>query len=184
MRFWQRLCLAFSLGLLDGAAFAQDLDFTAIPPLTDVDRVATAKLRTAEVRQIMDQVKRTSFDRPDSWPAELRLRRLSIAGGDGLVVRGTEMLCGGTGNCETWLFRRANGAWVNMFDGEAPVISSFGFGGHVSHDVPDLIATAPMSAAKNNYVVYVFDGKFYRSGGCYEVEADAAEKSAKEVTCK
>ena len=83
--------------------------------------------------------------------------------------------------CETWLFRRANGAWVKMFDGEAPVISSFGFGRHVSHDVHDLVTTASLSAAKSNYVVYVFDGKFYRSGGCYEVDADAAKKSAKKV---
>jgi hypothetical protein len=132
-----------------------------------------------EVKEVLDQVGQTSFDTPDSWQTELRLRRLSIAGGDGLVVRGTEMLCGGTGNCETWLFRRANRAWVNMFDGEAPLISSFGFGRHVSHRVPDLIATAPVSAAKSNYVVYVFDGKFYRSGGCYEVDAEAAKKSAK-----
>ncbi len=70
-----------------------------------------------------------------------------------------------------------------MFDGEAPVISSFGFGRHVSHDVHDLVTTASLSAAKSNYVVYVFDGKFYRSGGCYEVDADAAKKSAKKVAC-
>ena len=184
MRFRQRLFLALWLCLLGGAALAQDLHFTAIPPLTDRDRVAAAKLPAAEVKQILDQVEQTSFDTPDSWETELRLRRLSIAGGDGVVVRGTEMLCGGTGNCETWLFRRANGAWANMFDGEAPVVSSFGFGRHVSHDVPDLIATAPLSAAKRNYVVYIFDGAFYRSGGCYEAEANAAKEAAKKVTCK
>jgi hypothetical protein len=184
MRFWQRLFLALWPCLLCGAALAQDLHFTAIPPLADGDRVAAAKLPAAEVKQILDQVEQTSFDTPDSWEAELRMRQLSIAGGDGLVVRGTEMLCGGTGNCETWLFRRAKGAWVNMFDGEAPVVSSFGFGRRVSHDVPDLIATAPLSAEKRNYVVYVFDGAFYRADGCYEVEANAAKEAAKKVTCK
>jgi hypothetical protein len=184
MRVWQPLFLTSLSCFLGGVALAQDLAFTAIPALTDQDSVATANLPAAELKQILDQVEQTSFDTPDAWETELRLRRLSIAGGDGLVVRGTAMLCGGTGNCETWLFRRVNGAWRNMFEGEAPVISSFGFGHHVSHDIPDLIATAPLSAAKRNYMVYVFDGALYRAGGCYEVEAPAAKGSAKKVTCK
>jgi hypothetical protein len=155
---------------VNGAALAQVLDFAAIPPLTDKDSIAAAKLSPTEVKQILDQVEQTSFDTPDSWQAELRLRRLPIAGGDGIVVRGTALLCGGTGSCETWLFRRSNGVWANMFDGEAPVISSFGFGRHASHDVPDLIATAPLSAATSRYVVYVFDGAIYRVGACYKVD--------------
>ena len=184
MRLGQRLVLALLPCLVGGVALAQDLAFTAIPPLTDRDSTAAASLPAAEVKQVLDQVERTSFDTPDSWENELRLRRLPIAGGDGLVVRGTAMLCGGTGNCETWLFRRVKGAWVNMFEGEAPVISSFGFGRQVNHDLPDFIATAPLSAAKSNYMVYVFDGAFYRADGCYEVEVPAAKGSVKKVTCK
>ena len=169
---------------LSGAAVAQELDFAAIPLPTDKDNFAAAKLSADELQQILDQVEQTSFDRPDSWPAELRLRRVPIAGGEGLIVRGTAMLCGGTGNCQTWLFRRSDGAWTTMFDGEAPVIASVGFGRHVSHDVPDLIATAPLSAATSTYVAYVFDGKVYHRSACYEVEADGAKRSAKQAACK
>jgi len=63
-----------------------------------------------------------------------------------------------------------------LFDGEAPVISSVGFGRHVSHGVPDLIATAPLSASTSTYVVYVFDGKIYRRGACYEVGGEVASQ--------
>ena len=173
-----------ALCVLGGAALAQELDFTAIPLPTDKDDIAAAGLPPAEAKQLLDQVEQTSFDTPDSWQAELRLRRLPIGGGGGLVVRGTALLCGGTGNCETWLFRRSNGAWATMFDGEAPVISSFGFGRHISHEIPDLIATAPLSASTSTYLVYVFDGRVYRADTCYEVEVDGAKRSAKKVACK
>jgi hypothetical protein len=136
------------------------------------------------VKQILEQVEQTSFDTPDSWRAELRLRRLPIAGGDGLIVRGTALLCGGTGNCETWLFRRASGAWVKMFDGEAPVVAGLGFGRHVNHEIPDLIATASLSASTSTYLVYVFDGTVYRADTCYEVETAGAKRSATQVSCK
>ena len=169
---------------LSGAAVAQELDFAAIPPLTDKDSIAAAKLSPKEIKEILDQVEETSFDTPDSWQAELRLRRLPIAGGDGLVVRGTALLCGGTGNCQTWLFRRSNGAWAKMFDGEPPIIASFGFGRHVSHEIPDLVATAPLSASTSTYLVYVFDGTVYRADACYAVETDGAKRSAKKVACK
>jgi hypothetical protein len=179
-----RVFALLALCAMGGAALAQELDFTAIPLPSDADGIAAARLPPAELKQIIEQVEQTSFDTPASWEAELRLRQSSIAGGDGLVVRGAAMLCGGTGNCETWLFRRANGAWAKMFDGEAPVISSLGFGRNVSHGVPDLIATAHLSASASTYVVYVFDGTVYRADTCYEVEVDGAKRSAKKVACK
>jgi hypothetical protein len=170
--------------MLGCAAVAQELDFTAIPLPGDKDDIAAARLPPAEVKQILDQVEQTSFDTPDSWQAELRLRRLPIADGDGLVVRGTALLCGGTGNCQTWLFRRSNGAWAKMLDGEPPIVASLGFGRHVSHESPDLIATAPLSASTSTYLVYVFDGTVYRADACYAVEAAGAKRSAKKVACK
>jgi hypothetical protein len=184
MRRRGRLLMALALCVLAGAALAQELDFAAIPLPSDKDDIAAARLSAAEAKQILDQIEQTSFDTPDSWQAELRLRRLPIAGSDGLVVRGTAILCGGTGNCETWLFRRSNGAWAKMFDGEAPVISGLGFGRHVSHEMPDLIATASLSSSTSSYVVYVFDGTVYRADACYEVEAGGAKRSAKKVACK
>src|SRR5262249_37615621 len=66
-----------------------------------------AKLDAVERKQIIDQVEKTSFDVPDSWESELRVRRVSLGEAEGLIVRGTQLLCGGTGNCETWVFRRS-----------------------------------------------------------------------------
>lgn len=86
-----------------------------------------AKLTAAEQIQIVDQVENSSFDVPDSWETELRVRRISLGESDGLIVRGTQLLCGGTGNCQTWLFRRSSGKWLNMFDQKAPIASGFGF---------------------------------------------------------
>jgi len=184
MRFGGRVLVSLALCLLGGAALAQDLDFTPIPLPSDKDDIAASALSPVEAKQIRDQAEQTSFDTPDSWAAELRLRRLPIAGGEGIVVRGTALLCGGTGNCETWLFRRTKGGWANMFDGEAPVISSLGFGRHVSHGLPDLIAAAHLSASTSTYFVYVFDGTVYRADACYEIEADGAKRSVKKVACK
>ena len=184
MRLGRSCRLALLSCLLAGPALPQELDFTAIPPLTDKDSIAAAKLPAAELKQIFDQIEQTSFDVPDSWTAELRLRRMPIAGSDGLVVRGTALLCGGTGNCQTWLFRRSNAAWVNLFEGEAPIIASLGFRRHASHGIPDLVATAPVSAERSTYVVYAFDGEVYRPGACYDVEDASAKRSAKPTACK
>jgi hypothetical protein len=79
-----------------------------------------AKLTEAEQKEIVDQVENTSFDVPDSWETELRVRRVSLGESDGLIVRGTQLLCGGTGNCQTWVFRRSPGKWLNMFEQQAP----------------------------------------------------------------
>ena len=79
-----------------------------------------AKLTAAEQKQIIDQVENTSFDVPDSWEAELRVRRVSLGDSDGLVIRGTKLLCGGTGNCQTWVFRRSAGKWLNISSRSLP----------------------------------------------------------------
>jgi hypothetical protein len=71
-----------------------------------------------------------------------------------------------------------------LVEGDAPIIASFGFGRHASHGIPDLIATAPVSAERSTYVVYVFDGTVYHADTCYEVEADGAKRSAKQTTCR
>jgi len=40
----------------------------------------------AERKQIIDQVENTSFDAPDSWDTELRVRRISLGQADGLII--------------------------------------------------------------------------------------------------
>ncbi len=144
-----------------------------------------AKLTAAEQKQIVDQVENTSFDAPDSWETELRVRRVSLGESDGLIVRGARLLCGGTGNCETWVFRRSPGKWLNMFEEKAPIVSGFGFEQETSGGIKNFLVSANSSAAKQSWRSFKFDGKVYRQSQCYEVSIDypAAEKIEK-VSCK
>jgi hypothetical protein len=127
-----------------------------------------AKLTEAEQKEIVDQVENTSFDVPDSWETELRVRRVSLGESDGLIVRGTQLLCGGTGNCQTWVFRRSPGKWLNMFEQQAPIVSGFGFEQEGSWGIKNFLVSANSSAAKESRILFKFDGKVYRQSQCYE----------------
>ena len=70
------------------------------------ETLRAAKLSSTEIKQICEQAGTTSFDVPDSWEKELRGQHVSLGSEDGLVIQGTELLCGGTGNCQTWVLRR------------------------------------------------------------------------------
>ena len=144
-----------------------------------------AKLTAAERKQIIDQVENTSFDVPDSWDSELRVRRVSLGEADGLVIRGTQLLCGGTGNCQTWVFRRSQGNWFNLFEQEAPVVSGFGFDQEATGGIKNFLVSANSSVAMESRILFKFDGKLYRASGCYDVAVNgpAAEKIEK-VPCK
>ncbi len=70
---------------------------------------------------------RLGFDVPESWEQELRARWVSLGTVEGLVVQGTQRLCGGTGNCEAVVLRRTDGTWVELFQKEAPIGAGLGF---------------------------------------------------------
>src|SRR4051812_12226152 len=108
-------CFAAALGgLAVAASTGSRPPADWLPALSDHETFAAARLTSTEQEQIFDQVAATSFDTADSWIVELRARRIALGGTDGLLVRGTRLLCGGTGNCQTWLFRRSNQRWLNM----------------------------------------------------------------------
>jgi len=168
------LTLAFVLGanlLAIGPLLARPIRIpTMQKALDDFETFQAAKLSSNEANGILKQVEETSFDYPDSWQLELRVRRLSLGDTDGLVVRGTRQLCGGTGNCQTWVFRRqSNGRWISMFQRQAPIISAFGFADHTSRGIRDLVTLAHTSAETSSYDVFAFDGIFYREAECYEL---------------
>jgi hypothetical protein len=108
-------------------ALAQSVSIPPMDHLKASETLRAAKLSSTEIKQICEQVETTSFDVPDSWEKELRGQRVSLGNEDGLVIQGTELLCGGTGNCQTWVLRRSNGKWLAMFKGQAPIASAFGF---------------------------------------------------------
>jgi hypothetical protein len=155
--------------------------------LADFETFQAAKLSSNEANGILKQIEETSFDYPDAWQSELRVRRLSLGDTDGLVVRGTRLLCGGTGNCQTWVFRQqSNGRWVSMFHRQAPIISAFGFANHTSRGIRDLVTLAHASAETSSYNVFAFDGNFYREAQCYELSGvgnDAAKWRSRKQPC-
>jgi hypothetical protein len=180
------LRLALALAFLTGTVFAQRSDFPAMQHLRDNETFRAAKITPAETKQIIGQVEATSFDSPDSWESELRARRVQLAGSDGLVVQGAKLLCGGTGNCQTWVFRRDGSGWANMFHDQAPIASGFGFEQQASRGVSNLVMVVNSSAETSRYSIFQFDGKFYVAGECYEVSVptERVKEKTKKVPCK
>jgi hypothetical protein len=125
-------------------------------------------LPAGELSAVLEAVARTAFDTPQSWAAELRARRVTIGGRAYLVVRGTDLLCGGTGACQTWLFARRDGRWADLMADEAPIADGLFVVTHLSHGLHDLVASAPISAGRSRYEVLAFDGRAYRRTRCYE----------------
>jgi len=153
--------------------------------LRENETFLAAKLTAPERKQISEQVEKSSFDVPDSWDAELLVRQVSLGATDGLVIRGSKLLCGGTGNCQTWVFRRSQGNWLNLFEQEAPVVSGFGFDEEGSGGIKNLLVSANSSAEKEARTLFKFDGKFYRQSECYGVSLRGGrEQKVEKVPCK
>ncbi len=123
---------------------------------------AAAKVSAEEAREILAGVGPSAFDTPESWEKELRVRRVDLGASRGLVVRGNDLLCGATGNCQTWVFRNVNNRWMSLFD-QAPLAESFQLGPAVTRGIKDLTISANWSAARSQRTTYQFDGKVYRA---------------------
>jgi hypothetical protein len=176
------LCLSLS-GVLVAQTMVLPADIDWLTPGLRYDSLSKAGLTQADREAVLAQVEMTSFDTPESWLSELRVGRVSLGASEGLVVRATQMLCGGTGNCETWVFRCEDGRWVNLFDGEAPVISGLGLV-RQNAAIPDLVTTANLSAEVEYWTRYTFDGKGYRRSECYEVEGRATSRRVARRVCR
>jgi hypothetical protein len=142
----------FAVLLISGVAFAQAVTET----------FASAKLSGKEIRDIISAVEQSADDTPVSWEKELRVRRVDLGGGAGLVVRGTRLLCGATGNCEMWVFRKAKDRWVSLFE-DPPIAEGFEFASAVTNGLKDLTVTANLSADTFQRTDYRFDGSVYRA---------------------
>jgi hypothetical protein len=104
--------------------------------LAETETLTAARLSAQELRRIFEVIEQSAYDMPDSWTKELRARRVDLGAGAGLVLQGTTLLCGGTGNCQLFVFRRVNDQWVFLFGrGQAPLAESFEFGPGVTHGV-------------------------------------------------
>jgi hypothetical protein len=128
------------------------------------DSLTAANLSAKEIREIITGVKKSAYDMPKSWSKELRLRRVDLGNDPGIVVQGTSLLCGGTGNCQIWVFRKANVNWVSLFANDHPILAeSFNFGPAFTHHIKDLTIVTNFSADESKRVTYKFDGRLYRT---------------------
>ena len=179
--------LVLLLLLCAGVSQAQNPKFPVMNHIRSDETFQTTKLTSAELEEIRTQLEKTSFDFPDSWGREVRVRRISLGSVDGLAVQGTALLCGGTGNCQTWIFRRLLDHWINLFNDQAPIASGFGFEQKMSHGIRRLVISANFSAERAEYSVYDFDGQFYKRTQCYEAltgETAGAKEIVKPRPCQ
>ena len=131
------------------------------PAQTVTETFTTAKLSASEIRGIIAAVDQTAYDTPNSWEKELRVRKVDLGESRGLVVRGTSLLCGATGNCQMWVFRMTNDGWMSLFE-DAPIAEAFAFGPSVTDGIKDLTITKNLSAQLIKRTRYRFDGTVYR----------------------
>ena len=143
--------------------------FFAKPAVTEMqslgakDTFNAIGLPAKEVREIVEEVEHSAYDTPDDWKKELRVRRVDLGNNPGLMVQGSKLLCGGTGNCQTWVFRKADNKWMSLFPNDlAPIAESFRLGPGVTDGIKDFTIVANSSAEAGQTVTYKFDGKFYR----------------------
>ncbi len=131
--------------------------------LSPKETFASAHLTAAEIAEIITAVEESAYDTPDSWEEELRVRRVNLGNTPGIVVMGSKLLCGGTGNCQIWVLRKIDGKWKSLFATEqAPVAEGFQLGPNSTHGIKDLTIVANTSATTTSRVSYKFDGKNYQ----------------------
>ena len=181
LRFLPIRCARLLPALFIGMALAQNVKFPPMEPLKDSDTFRVARVTPSEQMQIFEEIAEISFDTPTSWESELRVRRVPLGGlQEGFVLQGSQLLCGATGNCQTFVLRRENSKWIAMFEKEAPMASGFGFAQESSKGIKDFVVASNTSAESETYVIYKSDGKFYRVDVCYE----KTKTQIKTVSCK
>lgn len=151
-----------ALTILSAILFLPCAAFAQMQTLGAKDTWAAAKFSAEETKQIIAGAEQSAFDTPDSWETELRVRRMDLGGTQGIIAQGTKLLCGGTGNCEIFVFRKAEGKWVSLFKADAPIADGFQLGPPSTRGIKDLTISVNSSAAASKNTVYVFDGEVYR----------------------
>ena len=152
------------LGITLGSLFAYSMPASAhMESLGNKDTIAAARLSDNELRDIISAVKESAYDVPKSWRTELRFRRVDLGHDPGLAVQGTSLLCGATGNCQIWLFRKANAHWVPVFGKTETIIAEgFELGPTLTRGIKDLTIVANFGADETKRTKYRFDGRSYR----------------------
>jgi hypothetical protein len=173
--------------LLPLTAAAAAIDFKPFPLPSDADTFVDSGLRPAARREIFENVAVTAYDTPESWDAELRVRRERVGPWHVAVVRGTSLLCGATGNCQTWLFRLDGRHWVNVIAaGQAPIVDGLSLT-RAGRGRPWRLATRTrISAQESGFAEYRFDGRLFQRTRCQVSGVDSEGRpkgEAREGAC-
>jgi hypothetical protein len=103
---------------------------------------------------------------PAALRKELLARRVDMGEGadHGLVLQGNDRLCGGTGNCATWFFRKEGTDWKLLEPKNyAPQVSEFGFLSLKHNDLNDLVVAYQDSSGTETIELLEFNGSVYES---------------------
>ena len=167
-------CAALLACLLPLATVGQEIEFKPLPMPSDTDTFVDSGLKSAARREIFDAVAVTAYDTPESWDAELRVRRERVGPWFIAVVRGTSLLCGATGNCQTWLFRLDGKHWVNVVAaGQAPIVDALSLTRAGRGRPWRLMTRAHVSAEERRFTDYRFDGRTFQRTRCRVSAVDA-----------
>jgi hypothetical protein len=160
-RLWMKVVLA---GTMSPVFLVAVTAATQLQSLGARDTFRAAALSSAEVKEIVKQVEDSAYDVADDWESELHVRHVDLGASPGLILQGTKLLCGATGNCQTWVFRKAHNNWILMFaKDDVPIAEGFRLGPGVSGGIKDFTVQANSSAEAEQTVTYKFDGKHYRT---------------------
>ena len=148
--------------LVTSFVFVAALAFSQMQSLDAKETFAAAHFSSQEAAEVIRAVSDSAFDIPDSWETELRARRVDLGTEPGLVLQGTNLLCGGTGNCQIFVLRKVNQRWTSLFgDKQAPIGEGYFFGPKAANGIKDLTVVANDSFDHSSRVKYRFDGVAY-----------------------
>ena len=143
--------------------------------------ISDLALSQQEISDLLSMVLSTGLDDEDMRSAaalrkELDGRHIDMGEGadKGLILQGTHTLCGATGNCATWLFRRAGTTWKLLGPrNSAPLAASFGFTATKHNNLRNLVIFNNTSAGSGTVEVWQFNGTVYESKECYSQEGSS-----------
>jgi hypothetical protein len=154
----------FVAGTMSTLFFVAAAAPTRLQSLGSRDTFRAAALSSTEIKKIVKQVEDSAYDIADDWESELRVRHVDLAASPGLILQGTKLLCGATGNCQTWVFRKSHNNWILMFaKDDVPIAEGFRLGPGVSGGIKDFTVQANSRAEAEQTVTYKFEGKLYRT---------------------
>jgi hypothetical protein len=160
--------------LLPLTAMAAPIDFKPFPLPSAADTFVDSGLRPAARKEIFENVALTAYDTPESWDAELRVRRERVGPWHVAVVSGTSRLCGSRGNCQTWVFRLDGKHWVNVIAaGQAPIVDGLSLTRAGRNRPWRLVTRTRISAEESRFADYRFDGRLFQRTRCQVSAVDS-----------